>query len=104
MKSEDTPSGTSLPASVDGQSLCASPGGTQLDLFSQEVVPVSPTPLRAGKQVKKTNVTSGRISIGSPESCALSASLASKLMERLDSAGSIEFSLTWAMPAMSALR
>jgi hypothetical protein len=65
------------------------------DLFGREVVlaPVSaPQEKARGLQ---TLVTSGRIGIDSSASAALQSSLESRLMRRLDTAGSTLFKLTW---------
>jgi hypothetical protein len=86
---------TSSPASVDGSTLSNLPAGPQLDLFGQEVAPAKTTARPAKARASREIVTSGRISTGSSASAALQRFLVSKLMELLDTDGSIEFKLTW---------
>jgi len=71
------------------------PAGTQLDLFGQEAVPANPSPRPASARKKTTRATSGRCSFGSSASAGLQRCLASRLAELADTAGSLEYRLTW---------
>jgi hypothetical protein len=93
--SKDSRKRTSLPGSESGPTRCVKPDGPMLDLFGREVVlaPAS-QPQEKGKALM-TLVTSGLIGQDSSASASLQQSLASKLMTRLDSAGSTLFSRIW---------
>ena len=86
---------TSLPESVDGATHCNSQGGNQLDLFGQEVHPVSPSQSPEIKEDKMMNATSGLTSSISSASANLQSFLASKLPRQLEQSGSMIYKLTW---------
>lgn len=88
-------SATSSPASAAGGEPCASPAGPTTDLFGRALVPVSPSASPAEAVAPTTSATCGPSSTGSSASAALQSSLASRLRERLGSAGSTECSLIW---------
>lgn len=71
------------------------PAGPLTDLFGQALAPASPSPPQEDKAALLTSGISGLGGFGSSPSVALTQSLANRLRERLDSAGSIEFSQTW---------
>jgi hypothetical protein len=78
-----------------GVTPCVSPDGPMIDLFGREVARV-PVSQRPGKgQGLMTLVTSGLIGRDSSASADLQRSLESRLMTRLDTAGSTLFKLTW---------
>lgn len=95
MTSGDIPSVTSLLAGDSGASLSDKQDGPTIDLSGPEV---APAPVSA-RQVKgmglQTLVTSGLSGIASSASAALEQSLASRLQQRLDTAGSTLFVETW---------
>ena len=91
----DTPSATSSPESESGATRSGSQAGRMTDLFGQEVAPARPSAQPEKARGLMTLATSGRIGIGSSASAALQLSLASRLKQRLDTAGSTLFSLTW---------
>ena len=78
-----------------GPSPSNSPDGPQTDLFGQEAAHASPSAPQAKEKPKRTPVTYGRRGFASSASAALSASLGSRLQERLDGAGSMEYAQTW---------
>lgn len=90
----------SSPALADGPLPCNSPGGPQLDLFGQVVVPASRSATRAKGLAKPMPDTSGPISFGSSRSAALQLSLANRLLALVDTDGSPEYVLTWKRRAM----
>jgi len=79
----------------DGISRSNLQAGRQADLFGAPVSPVSRSVRPEKVKGAKTSVTCGRSDSGSSESANLSAFLGSRLKQRLDTDGSIEFSLTW---------
>lgn len=91
----DMLSATSSPAEDSGLSPSATPGGPTISPSGLEVVPA----LRSQRQAKAaglmTLVTSGLIGRDSSASASLQQSLESRLMTRLDTAGSTLFKLTW---------
>ena len=93
--SKALPSAISSVESQSGAMLSDLQVGPMTDLFGREVVlaPVS-VPQEKAKGLQ-TLVTSGRIGIDSSASAALQSSLESRLMQRLDTAGSTLFKLTW---------
>jgi len=93
--SDPTTSVTSLPESESGVTRSVSPAGPITDLFGQEVAPVLASAVRAKAQGLMTLATSGRLGRNSSASENLQRSLESKLMMRLDTAGSTLFKLTW---------
>ena len=93
--SEGTTNAISSPASEDGAAPCDSPAGPMLDLFGQEVAPVSPS-AAPGRSVAATmHATYGLRSSGSSASADLAECLASRLPALLASPGSTMFALTW---------
>jgi hypothetical protein len=93
--SRDLSSVISSVESQCGATPCGSPAGPTTDLFGREVAPAPASPSRAKARGLMTLATSGRIGIDSCASAALQRSLENRLMERLDTAGSTLFSLTW---------
>jgi hypothetical protein len=93
--SEASSSATSSPASESGRTLSDEQDGATIDLFGQAVAPVSRSALPAKAKASTTRDISGRTSIGSSESLALTSSLESRLQARLASSGSTLFRLTW---------
>jgi hypothetical protein len=93
--SPPTPNATSSPASADGATPSALPDGQMIFPFGQAPAPASPSRPRASKKEAATSATFGRISLGSSASVALTSSLASRLRDLLDSAGSTEYRQTW---------
>lgn len=91
-------------ASAAGTTRCSSPAGRQLDLFGQEVAPVSRSRRRGSGKGKPTTGTSGPICSGSSASAALTQSLANRLRQRLGTGGSMEYSQTWNQKATPAGR
>src|SRR3990167_2937794 len=98
----DTLSVISLPEFQDGHSPSNSPVGVQTELFGRGVVPVNPSAPPDVERERLTSATSGRSSGASLRSAALSASLASRLMAKLDLDGSPEYVLTWRRVAMAS--
>ena len=100
-----TPNTTSSPALPDGPSPCGSPAGPTTVPSPREVVPANHIPRRAKGRATKTRATSGPSgSTGSSASIDLQSALANRLQTLLDTAGSIEFSLTWKEKATPAGR
>ena len=97
--SPDTPSITFSVESEDGRSPSNSPVGLQLGLFGREAAPASPSPAPEQAKPKRTPATYGRSGFGSSESAALNQSLGSKLQQRLDGVGSMEYRQTWKQKA-----
>lgn len=95
MTSEDTDSITGLQELQAGPSPCDSQAGQQIDLFGQPLVPVSRGPRRAREKEKRTNDICGQHFFPSSASVALTASLGNRLQQMLDTAGSMEYALTW---------
>lgn len=67
------------------------PAGPMIDLFGQEVAPASPSPQQGKAKDTRTSATYGRTGIGSSASVALQSALVSRLMPRLEQAGSTMF-------------
>lgn len=83
---------TGLPAGPTPLSL---PDGPQTDLFGQPLAPVSRS-ARPGKgKESETSGTFGQFCPPSSASVALTACLANKLVDALDTNGSMEYELTW---------
>jgi hypothetical protein len=74
---------------------CDSPTGPMTDLFGQAVAPAPVSQRPAKVAGLMTLVTSGLIGRDSSASADLQRSLESRLMTRLDTAGSTLFKLTW---------
>lgn len=94
MKSRATKPLTGSQESGVGHTPSTLPVGTQLDLFGARVSLVNPSPAPAKGLAKKTKDTSGRHSLPSSASAALTRSLANNLLARLESVGSMEYELT----------
>ena len=92
---EDSGNAISSPALESGAMPCGSPDGKIADPYGPAPVPVPASPSRAKAKGLTTLVTSGRYGMPSSASVALEQSLVNKLMERLDTAGSTLFRLTW---------
>lgn len=93
--SEASCSAISSPASAGGPMPSDSPAGPTTDLFGRVVAPASPSRQQVGVTAKRTRVISGLSGSRSSKSVALQNSLANKLLERLDTRGSMLFCLTW---------
>lgn len=88
-----------------GNTLSPLPAGSQLDLFGQDPVPASRSRQRANVKAKKTSGISGPTSSASSASQSLTTCLGNKLLDLMDTDGSMEYELTWSRPAMpSGLR
>lgn len=95
MTLEATHNATSSQALAAGALPCGLQDGQTIDLFGQAVAHVSPSALRAPSVAAKMSATYGLRSLGSSESAALQACLASRLQGLLGSHGSTMFALTW---------
>lgn len=95
---QDMISATSSQASESGATPCGSPDGLTTGKSGQEAAPARPSAPRAKVKGLTTLVTSGRYGPVSSQSAALQSSLENRLMERLDTAGSTLFRLTWKRP------
>jgi hypothetical protein len=93
--SMDIPNATSSPALAGGATPCGLPVGVTRDLFGLEAVLVNPSAPPAKAAVAPTTGTYGRIGDVSSASASLQQSLASRLRQRLDGAGSTLFAQTW---------
>lgn len=101
----DSPVAIGSQASADGRSLFNSPDGQTMNPLTPALVPVSRSARQARTKAKRTNATCGQPISGSPESVKLQSSLASRLKTRLtNTAGSIEYTLTWKDAATPAGR
>ena len=89
------PNATSLPVEGSGASRCATQDGPTTDQSGQEAAPAPLSRQQAKAAGLMTLVTSGLIGSNSSGSAALQSSLESRLMTRLDTAGSTLFKLTW---------
>ena len=91
----DTPSATSLPEVDSGALHFATQDGRTVGQSGQAPAhALASVPQEKAKGLQ-TLVTSGRIGSGSSASAALEQSLASRLQQRLDTAGSTLFAETW---------
>ena len=95
MTSNTTPNAISLPESASGVTPCASPAGLTTDLFGQAPALASLSALQGQDAALLTSATSGLSGSISSASAALQLSLVNKLKQRLDTAGSTLFKLTW---------
>ena len=95
---------TSSPESADGVTLCDLPAFPIIDLFGQVPALASRSARRANSRVQPTIGTCGQSGPGSSASVSLQRSLESRLQRRLDTAGSILFSMTWKRKATPAGR
>lgn len=91
----DTPNVISSPESLDGPSPCVSPDGQTTNQSGQARVPANRSPKPGKASAKTTRATSGLRFGNSSPSAALTSSLVSRLRERLDCDGSLEYKLTW---------
>jgi hypothetical protein len=92
---EDSSSATSSPALAFGLTPCDSPDGPTIGSAGPEAAPAQVSQRQVKVKGLMTLVTSGLIGYDSPESVALQSSLESRLLPRLDTAGSTLFKLTW---------
>ena len=83
-------SATSSQESEGGLTPSNSPGGIQTDLFGLEVAPVKVSQQQDKEKAQMTSVIYGHNGFASSESQSLQQSLASKLLERLGSGGSMQ--------------
>jgi hypothetical protein len=95
MTSQDTPNATSSPAAGSGPLPSGSPAGPTTGPAGPEAAPAPVSRQRAKDQGLMTLATSGRLGRNSSASESLQRSLESRLMMRLDMAGSTLFKLTW---------
>jgi hypothetical protein len=86
--------------SAAGLTPSISPAGPQLDLFGQPVAPVSRSRRPESEKPDAMIDICGPISFGSSASAALQHSLASRLVQSLDTDGSPEYVMTWKRRAM----
>lgn len=91
----DSRSATSSPGSADGRGRCVSPTGLTIDLPGLARALASLSARQAEDLGLLTSGTFGRTGTISSSSATLQSSLASRLRERLASAGSTECSLIW---------
>lgn len=92
---EGTPNVISLPEEDSGVSHCDKQGGMIQDQYGQDHAHALPFPQQEKAKGLQMLVTSGLIGRDSLASVSLQSSLENKLMQRLDTAGSILFKLTW---------
>ena len=90
-----TPSATSLPGLESGATPCGGLGGKTIDQSGPGVAPAPPSARQVKAQGLETLVTSGLIGSDSLGSARLQQSLESRLVRRLDMAGSTLFKQTW---------
>ena len=86
---------TSLQASEGGVSLCSLQGGTQADLFGQAARLANHSQQQETEKDKMMSDTCGQSFLTSLESANLQQSLASRLQQQLEQAGSTIYKLTW---------
>jgi len=91
----DIPSATSSPAEGSGASPCDGPDGRTTGRCGLEAAPAPVSARQEKAEGLQTLVTSGLIGRDSLRSAALQQSLESRLLRRLDTAGSTLFNLTW---------
>lgn len=91
----DTPSAISSPGSADGASPCNLQAGLPPDLSGQEARRASRSLPPEGTKERMMPDTFGRSSSTSFASANLQRSLESRLQQRLDTAGSMIYELTW---------
>lgn len=87
----DTRNAISLPGLQSGVTPCGKPDGPMTDLFGQAHAHVSPSAQPEKAKATRTSATYGRTGIGSSASAILQSALVSKLMPRLEQAGSTMF-------------
>ena len=93
--SKSLPSATSLQASEGGVLHCSLQGGTQADLSGQEARHANHSQQQETEKDKMMSDTYGQSSLTSLESANLQQSLASRLQQQLEQAGSTIYKLTW---------
>ena len=93
--STDTSSVTFLPGLGDGLGPCASPASPTTSPSGRVPVPVSPLVTPGKARRKPIPATSGPISFGSSASSVLQSSLVNRLQAQLNTAGSMEYVMTW---------
>ena len=91
----DIPSATSLPAEASGALPCDRQDGETTDPCGREAAPAPASARRAKGEGLMMLVTSGRNGFGSSASAGLQRCLESRLMQRLDTAGSTLWDWTW---------
>ena len=94
----------SSPVLAAGATPCALPDGPRTDLFGRAVAPASPSAQPVPGGASPTSVTSGLPGSISSASADLTLSLVSRLKQRLTTAGSTLFKLTWREKATPAGR
>ena len=92
---EDSPNATSSLAAGSGRSRSGSPVGPTTDQRGQPAPPAPVSAQQAKASGLATLATCGQKWNDSPASIALQSSLESRLLQRLDTAGSTLFKLTW---------
>jgi hypothetical protein len=92
---EVLPSAISSPELESGVTRCDLPDGPMTDLFGREVVLAQASQPQEKAKGLQTLATAGHIGHASSASAALQQSLESRLQQRLDTAGSTLFTLTW---------
>lgn len=97
----DSPNVTSSPGSVAGALPSGLPDGPKRARSGPGVALASPLARRAKATRKKTSGTSGLFFANLSGEGSLQSSLASRLQARLDVNGSLEYSLTWKLWAIS---
>ena len=99
-----TPNAISLLVSESGAMRYVNQDGLTVDLFGRVVAHANPSAPQATKKELPTSATFGPSGSISSASAALQLSLVSKLKQRLDTAGSTLFKLTWKEKATPAGR
>ena len=100
--SKDTPPATSLPESEDGRLRFGWRDGRKIGQSGQDHAPVSRFRALDSEKAMPINDTCGPLFNASSPSVGLQRSLESKLRQRMDVNGSLEYELTWStwdMPA-----
>ena len=95
----DTRNATSSLASEDGLTPCSSLDGQMLDLFGRAVVLANPSAQQGKVLGAMISATFGQRGFGSSESASLTLSLVSRLRQRLPTAGSTWYAMTWSEKA-----
>lgn len=93
--SENTPNVISLPESPDGPMPCGSPDGPMIGPSGQGPAPANRSASPVSGAAPPTNGTSGRTGNPLSPSAVLQLSLESRLHQRMDVNGSLEYALTW---------
>ena len=92
---EDTPNATSLPELESGAMPCVSQDGPTTGPSGPDPAPAHLSAQQAKAKGLTILAISGRIGFDSSESALLQSALESRLQQRLDTAGSTLFKLTW---------